>query len=146
MTTEYKEVSESEKASFETTLTELRMLILDTTKDENTADIMIESVMNVIFSNDEGAMGTDKQITEEDAVADVMVSGTFSKITALSAKVESNIKPNLSSCIYNLCLALDKEQIHFEAKEDEAVLLRLLAIGLATYFDGKTPIQILKPQ
>ncbi|MCU7836141.1 MAG: hypothetical protein KZQ83_12945 [gamma proteobacterium symbiont of Taylorina sp.] len=146
MKTESVELSQNDKEDFEQKLTGLRDLILTITNDENTADGMIENIMDIIFiPEDEPLIQVDGTANKE-AVIDLMSSETFQQITTLSKNDTDGIKAGLSTSIFNLCLALDEKVIHFEREEDKATMLKLLGTSLIVFFDGQVPTQKLQAQ
>lgn len=74
---------------------------------------------------------------------EIMSSPTLGKLAKFAENApwdvnnEDDLKSALSTCLLELCKAMDAGRIHFDKDEDSAIFHGLLSVNLAQFFDGK---------
>lgn len=83
---------------------------------------------------------------------EVMSSPTLGKLAKfgedmpLDVMDREELKTALSTCVLDICRAMDAGRIHFDKAEDSAVFHGLMAINLAQFFDGKVKAEVMTKQ
>ncbi|MCU7837071.1 MAG: hypothetical protein KZQ83_17730 [gamma proteobacterium symbiont of Taylorina sp.] len=87
-----------------------------------------------------------------EAVAEIQLSETFSKLVDLSQTVPVNtndkeeLKTALTTCIMEMVRGLDNNRIHFDSDNDKAMFHGLLTVCLTIVFDGKVNAEKMSMQ
>lgn len=83
---------------------------------------------------------------------EIMTSPTMGKLAKFAEDApwdvnnKNDLKTAISTCLLDVCRAMDAGRIHFDKDEDSAVFHGLMAINLAQFFDGKVRAETVTRQ
>ena len=83
---------------------------------------------------------------------EIMSSPTLGKLAKFAEGApwdvndKDDLKSAISTCLLELCRAMDAGRIHFDKDEDSAMFHGLLSVNLAQFFDGKVKAKAMTKQ